>query len=108
MVTGVPSVKLDFGTPQERSVHELTVTEARRHLSDGQFPPGSMGPKMSAAIKFVEGSTSAERPRFAAITTPELVYATLDEPHGIVEGTRGTRILTEDLPTPATTKELVG
>ncbi|MEV0799608.1 carbamate kinase [Kribbella sp. NPDC050281] len=108
MVTGVPSVKLDFGTPQERSVEQLTVTEARRHLADGQFPPGSMGPKMSAAIKFVEGSASVERPRFAAITTPELVYATLDEPHGIVEGTRGTRILTEDVPTPATTKELVG
>jgi len=108
MVTGVPSVKLDFGTPQERSVQELTVTEARRHLAGGQFPPGSMGPKMSAAIKFVEGSTTADRPRFAAITTPELVYATLDEPHGIVEGQRGTRILTEDVPTPATTKELVG
>ena len=108
MVTGVPSVKLDFGTPRERSVEELTVTEARRHLADGQFPPGSMGPKMSAAIKFVEGSASVERPRFAAITTPELVYATLDEPHGVVEGHRGTRILTEDVPTPATTKELVG
>ena len=108
MVTGVPSVKLDFGTPQERSVQELTVTEARKHLADGQFPPGSMGPKMSAAIKFVEGSSAAGRPRFAAITTPELVYATLDEPHGVVEGQRGTRILTEDVPTPATTKELVG
>ena len=70
MVTGVPSVKLDFGTPRERSVEELTVTEARRHLADGQFPAGSMGPKMSAAIRFVEGSSAAERPRFAAITTP--------------------------------------
>ncbi|MEV5966379.1 carbamate kinase [Kribbella sp. NPDC051952] len=108
MVTGVPSVKLDFGTPRERSVQELTVSEARRHLADGQFPPGSMGPKMSAAIKFVEGPASIDRPRFAAITTPELVYATLDEPHGVVEGGRGTRILPEDLSTPATTKELVG
>ena len=84
------------------------MTEARRHLADGQFPPGSMGPKMSAAIKFVEGSSPVGQPRFAAITTPELVYATLDEPHGVVEGARGTRILTEDVPTPATTKELVG
>jgi carbamate kinase len=108
MVTGVPSVKLDFGTPQERSVQEMTVSEARRHLADGQFPPGSMGPKMSAAIKFVEGPASIDRPRFAAITTPELVYATLDEPHGVVEGGRGTRILPEDLSTLATTKELVG
>ena len=39
---------------------------------------------------------------------PKVRYATLDEPHGVVEGHRGTRILTEDVPTPATTKELVG
>lgn len=106
MVTGVPAVKLDFGTPQERSVELLSVAEAKGHLADGQFPPGSMGPKMRAAIAFVEGSTSAERPRFAAITTPELVYATLDEPHGVVEGARGTRILPEHADDP--TKELVG
>jgi carbamate kinase len=68
-----------------------------------------MGPKMSAAIKFVEGGTSPEeRLRFAAITTPELVYATLDEPHGVVEGQRGTRILAADVPTLLNTKELVG
>lgn len=108
MVTGVPSVKLDFGTPHERSVADLTLSEARQHLDDGQFPAGSMGPKMSAAIKFVEGSTSAEQPRFAAITTPELVYATLDESHGVVEGNRGTRILAADLPQSVDTKELVG
>ncbi|GAB3201161.1 carbamate kinase [Nocardioides hungaricus] len=102
MVTGVPAVKLDFGTPQERPIADLSVSEARAHLADGQFPPGSMGPKMRAAVAFVEGSTSTRRPRFAAITTPELVYATLDEPHGVVEGARGTRIL----PEPA--EELVG
>lgn len=91
MVTGVPTVMLDFGTPRERAVEELSVTDARHHLADGQFPPGSMGPKMSAAIKFVDGAGPGED-RLAAITTPELVYATLDEPHGVVEGQRGTRI----------------
>lgn len=105
MVTGVSSVKLDFGTPQERSVESMSVVEAQQHLDEGQFPPGSMGPKMRAAIAFVAGSTSAERPRFAAITTPELVYATLDEPHGVVEGNRGTRILPVSLDL---SKELVG
>lgn len=97
MVTGVPAVKLDFGTPTERAIADMSVGDARRHLVDGQFPPGSMGPKMSAAIEFVAGSPPGAR-RFAAITTPELVYATLDEPHGIVEGERGTRILPEDVP----------
>ena len=97
MVTGVPAVKLDFGTPTEREIADMSVGDARRHLADGQFPPGSMGPKMSAAIEFVAGSPPGAR-RFAAITTPELVYATLDEPHGVVEGERGTRILPEDVP----------
>jgi carbamate kinase len=108
MVTGVPAVKLDFGTPRERSVEHMTVAEAKQHLADGQFPPGSMGPKMSAAIKFVEGGAPDEQPRFAAITTPELVYATLDEPHGVVEGNRGTRIFAADVPTLLNNKELVG
>jgi carbamate kinase len=98
MVTGVPNVRLDFGTPDERVVEELTVAEARSHLEDGQFPPGSMGPKVSAAITFVEGGN-----RIAAITTPELVYATLDTPHGVVEGGRGTRIV----PTRVPAEELV-
>lgn len=108
MVTGVPAVKLDFGKPTERSVENMTVTEARMHLADGQFPPGSMGPKMSAAIKFVEGGSPDEAPRFAAITTPELVYATLDEPHGVIEGNRGTRVIAAEVSTPLNNKELVG
>ncbi|MDH3756146.1 MAG: carbamate kinase [Acidimicrobiia bacterium] len=91
MVTGVPNVKLDFGTPEEQTVYNLTTDEAATHLAGGQFPPGSMGPKISAAIHFVERSPS-ERARIAAITTPELVYATLDNAHGAIEGHRGTRI----------------
>ena len=91
-MTGVHAVKLDFGTPREREVEQLTVAEARAHLAAGQFPPGSMGPKISAAIKFVERGD-----RIAAITTPELVNATLDVSHGVVEGGRGTRIV----PSPA-------
>ena len=90
MVTGVPAVKLDFGTPRERAVEELTVAEARALLASGHFPAGSMGPKISAAIRFVEGGD-----RVAAITTPELVYATLDGSHGALEGGRGTRIVPE-------------
>jgi carbamate kinase len=89
MVTGVPMVRLDFGTPTERVVSEMTTDEARRHLADGQFPPGSMGPKISASIKFVDRHPG----RIAAITTPELVYATLDLPNCVVEGGRGTRIV---------------
>jgi carbamate kinase len=46
---------LDFGTPRARPVATLPVAEARRHLAAGQFPPGSMGPKIEAACRFLEG-----------------------------------------------------
>jgi carbamate kinase len=54
ILTGVAQVALDYGTPQERWLDRLTVTEARRYLAEGQFPPGSMGPKIDAACRFVE------------------------------------------------------
>ena len=96
MVTGVAAVRLDFGTPRERPVTEMTASVARRHLADGQFPPGSMGPKVEAAIEFVEAPA-----RISAITTPELVYATLDEPAGVIEGPRGTLIVPDPVPASA-------
>ncbi len=96
MVTGVNSVRLDFGTPRARPVSEMTASQARRHLADGQFPPGSMGPKVEAAIEFVESTG-----RISAITTPELVYATLDEPGGVIAGPRGTRIVPDPEPASA-------
>ncbi len=67
LVTGVDQVMLDFGTPTERPVAAMTVAEARAHLADGQFPPGSMGPKIEAAAQFVASTggtaivTSLER-----------------------------------------------
>ena len=106
MVTGVDAVRLNFGTSQEQTVTEMTSSVARRHLADGQFPPGSMGPKVEAAIEFVEAKVEAatevvEAPgRISAITTPELVYATLDEPAGVIEGPRGTLIVPDPVPVP--------
>ena len=93
MVTGVAAVRIGFGTAQEKAIAEMTATEARLYLADGQFPPGSMGPKVEAAVEFVEIPG-----RLSAITTPELVYATLDEPGGVIEGPRGTRIVPDPVP----------
>lgn len=108
LVTGVPTVKLDFGKPTERAVEQFTLEEARQHLADGQFPAGSMGPKMAAAIRFAEGQSRHGDRRTAVITTPELVYATLDESHGVVEGGRGTLVLGEiaDADTTVATTEI--
>lgn len=54
-LTGVDRVAVDFGTPRQRFLDRLTVSEARRLLAAGEFPPGSMGPKVEAAVEFVEG-----------------------------------------------------
>ena len=56
VLTGVPQVALDFGKPTQRFVSRLTVAEAEKHLADGQFPPGSMGPKIESAIQFVRAT----------------------------------------------------
>jgi carbamate kinase len=54
ILTGTDRVYLDFGKPTQREVPVLTVAEAKRHLEEGQFPPGSMGPKIRAAIDYIE------------------------------------------------------
>lgn len=53
VLTGVAKVALDFEKPSQRTVDRLSVAEAQRHLAEGQFPAGSMGPKIEAAIQFV-------------------------------------------------------
>jgi carbamate kinase len=59
LLTGVPRIALDFGKPGEREVERLSAGEARHHLEEGQFPAGSMGPKVEAALSFVEDGGSA-------------------------------------------------
>jgi carbamate kinase len=54
ILTAIERVFIDFGKPEQREVPVLAVEEARRHLADGQFPPGSMGPKIRAAIEYIE------------------------------------------------------
>jgi carbamate kinase len=56
VLTGVPKIALDFGKPTQRSVDRMTVAEAEKHLAAGQFPAGSMGPKVEAAIQFVKAT----------------------------------------------------
>ncbi len=56
ILTDVPKVCINFNTPQEKSLDRMTIAEAKRFLDEGQFPDGSMGPKVRAAIHFVERS----------------------------------------------------
>ncbi len=55
ILTAVEHVAVNFGTPQEKSLHDVTVAELRQYQAEGQFPEGSMGPKVEAALRFIEG-----------------------------------------------------
>ena len=79
--TAVDKVCLNFGRPEERALDSMTVAEARRYLAEGHFAPGSMRPKIEAAIRFVERGG-----REALITGAEA----LDH---VFDGHTGTRIV---------------
>ena len=79
-LTGVPWVELNYGTPFARRLERITATEMRRHLDGGQFPPGSMGPKVEAAIAVAEDGATA------LITSADALQSAL-------AGNAGTRII---------------
>ena len=54
IVTGEEHVYLDYGQPTQQALHRVTDVECRRWLADGQFPEGSMGPKIQAALAYLD------------------------------------------------------
>ena len=54
ILTDVPKVYINFRKPDEQALDVLTVAEAEKYLSEGQFTEGSMAPKIRAAIFFVQ------------------------------------------------------
>jgi carbamate kinase len=81
MLTGVERVALDFGKPTQRAVDRLSAAEAREHLADGQFPPGSMGPKITAGLRYIERGG------------PRAVITSLDKLDLALAGRAGTAIV---------------
>ncbi len=59
VLTGVPRVMKNFGKRSAAPLPTLTSGEARRLLKQGHFPPGSMGPKIDAALRFLESGGRA-------------------------------------------------
>ncbi len=55
ILTDVKNVFLNFGESNQIALKGLKLKEAKKYFKEGQFPPGSMGPKIQAAIEFVEG-----------------------------------------------------
>ncbi len=65
-LTSVDHVKLHFGSPAEQNLGRITLAEAKAYLAAGHFEPGSMEPKIQAAIQFLE-----QGGRHVVITSPE-------------------------------------
>ena len=54
IITDVPKVFINYKKANQQALDHLSVKEAKQYLEEGQFPAGSMGPKIKAAIEFVE------------------------------------------------------
>jgi carbamate kinase len=84
ILTEVDRVYVGYGTPQARALDRIGVGEARKLLDAGEFPDGSMGPKIQACISFVEAGGS------------RAVIASLQQTAEAVFGTAGTEIVADD------------
>jgi carbamate kinase len=94
LLTGVDQVALDFGRPTQRLLDRLTVSEAREHYLAGQFPPGSMGPKVQAAMQFLQSAQcGAAAGSGGSSAGREVVITSLDRAVEAMDGKAGTRMV---------------
>ena len=82
ILTAVEKAALNYGKPDEQWLDQMTTTEARKYIEEGQFAPGSMLPKIEAAVAFV-----GERDGRTAVITM------LDKAVDSLDGKTGTRIV---------------
>jgi carbamate kinase len=80
-LTDVDKVALNYGKENQKNLDRLTVDEAKDYLAQGHFPPGSMGPKIEAAINFLEKGGK------------EVVISSIEEGYEAVIGDAGTTIV---------------
>ncbi len=83
ILTAVTHVSIHFGTPDERRLERVTLRELRALLAEGHFPAGSMGPKIEAAIRFIEGGGN------------RVVISHLEKAIDALRGETGTQILAD-------------
>ena len=80
ILTAVERVALNYATPEQVELSSMTLADARKWLAEGQFPSGSMGPKIEAAIQFIEQGGR------------ECVITSTDRLLEAIQGKTGTRI----------------
>lgn len=81
ILTEINKVYLDYGAKSQKSIDVMTVKQAEKYLKEGQFPEGSMGPKIEAAIMFLERGGK------------EVIICALEEPDLALDGKAGTKII---------------
>lgn len=81
ILTGVPKVAINFGKENQEFLDQMTIKEARKHMADGQFPEGSMGPKIEAALEFVENGNG------------KAIITSINKLKEALQGKTGTRIV---------------
>ena len=88
--TDVDAISLDFAGPHARHLGDVTAEQLRGYAAAGQFPPGTMGPKVEAALRFVAGGGGE-----AIVTSPARLAEALDGRAGthVVDGIRVPGIL---------------
>lgn len=86
ILTGVSEVAVHYGTPKQSGLGRVALRELRDLQAEGHFPDGSMGPKIDAAIRFLEGGGR------------RVVIGHLDEAMAALRGETGTHIFSDDDP----------
>lgn len=81
ILTGVEKVAINFGKSNQKELTRLTREESYHYIEEGHFAPGSMLPKMEAALRFVESAPGRET-----------LITSLDKAKKGIEGKTGTRI----------------
>lgn len=81
ILTAVSRVAINFGSPDQEELDSVSVSQVKKYLEEGHFPAGSMGPKIEAAIKFIDGGGK------------RAIIAHLDEALAAIRGETGTHIL---------------
>jgi carbamate kinase len=77
MLTGVERVAIDFNKPTQRWLDHMTLAEANSYAADGQFPAGSMGPKIDAAKMYLNELPQANQAGRVIITSLEKTFEAL-------------------------------
>lgn len=95
ILTGVERVAIHYGTPNQQNLSEMTIEEALQYMEEGHFPKGSMGPKIEAAILFLQKGGK------------NVIITSIDKLQDALAGKTGTRVIAKNEETVKDESELV-